>query len=354
MPVSARFPRLALLAGVLTAVLFGATTVPAGAEDVESRTAFTFTDRAITESSGLVVRGPLAFTINDSGDGPLLYSVNKTTGDTVATTTYSSDTVEDVEAIAPGLGGDIWVGDIGDNREERTSITVYRTVPLGGLRQQRNAPKGDDEKIEESVEAEKFDLVYPDSAHDAETLLVHPVTGRLYVVTKAVTGGTVYAAPETLDPPSANRLEDVGDVPGLVTDGAFLPDGEHILLRSYGRAAIYTFPELRLVGPLDLPSQQQGEGVAVDPSGGVYLSSEGSFSEVLEILLPTEVTDALDDPALDEALPTRPPVEPDIPATEPVSTADGAVLWVALGAVAVVLAGGLAVTVARRRSRRRW
>ena len=354
MPVSRRYPRLVLLIGALAAMLLGSTTVPAAAEDVENRVAFTFTDRKITESSGLVVRGPLAFTINDSGDGPRLYSVDTATGDTVATTTYSSDVVEDVEALAPGQGADVWVGDIGDNAEERDSLNVYRVVPLGGARQQRNAVEGDRKAIEETVEAEKFSLVYPDSAHDAETLLVHPDTGRLHVVTKSVTGGTVYAAPDTLDPESANRLQEVVDVPGLVTDGSFLPDGDHILLRSYGRAAIYTFPELRLVGPLDLPAQKQGEGVAVDRDGSVFLSSEGIFSDVLAIVLPDEVIEALGNPKLDKTLPAKPPPKPEIPASEPVSTGGDAVLWVVVGIVGVALAGWLAIAVARRRSRRRW
>ncbi len=45
-----------------------------------------------------------------------------------------------------------------------------------------------------------YDLVYPDGPHNAETLMTDPTTGRLYVATKEVLGGTLYAAPSNLDP----------------------------------------------------------------------------------------------------------------------------------------------------------
>ncbi len=96
-------------------VALAAVSVAAGTADVASadevghRTVFSYTDEAIIESSGLVARGEVMFTVNDSGDGPVLYAVDGGSGDTVGVTTYAAE-VSDVEAVAPGRGGAVWVG----------------------------------------------------------------------------------------------------------------------------------------------------------------------------------------------------------------------------------------------------
>ena len=88
-----------------------------------------FEDPAIVESSGLVVVDGLFVTTNDSGDSGRVFTVDPATGETVGVTHWSDDPV-DVEALAPAGGGEVWVGDIGDNRAERASISVVR-VPVG-------------------------------------------------------------------------------------------------------------------------------------------------------------------------------------------------------------------------------
>ena len=110
-----------------------------------------------------------------------------------------------------------------------------------------------------------------------------PTTGRLYVATKEVLGGTLYAAPTKLDPDGANELEPLGDVLPIATDGAFFPDGKHFVVRNYGVAAVYAFPSMEKVDQFQLPDQQQGEGIAVDADGSLLLSSEGPHSEVLRV-----------------------------------------------------------------------
>ena len=98
-------------------------------------------------------------------------------------------------------------------------------------------------------------------------------------MSKAVFGGTVYAAPRHLRPDRQNRLRAFARVPGLVTDGTFFPDGRHVLLRTYGTASVYTFPGFELVGTVTLPSQPQGEGISVSSTGRVLVSSEGVHAD---------------------------------------------------------------------------
>jgi hypothetical protein len=309
---------------------------------VRHQVVFSFTDRDITESSGLVDAGRLMYTMNDSGHGPVLYAVDKRTGDTVATTTYTTDKVSDVEALAPGSRGTIWAGDIGDNNADRDSVSVYRVAPA--------AP---------TVTAPRFGLVYPGGPRNAETLLADPVTGRLYVVSKSLRGGTVYAAPPTLRRDRLNRLSAVAEVPGLVTDGSFFPDGRHVILRTYGSASLYSFPGFRRLGTVWLPAERQGEGIAVGPQGRIYLSSEGAYSPVLRVALPRRLAESAGLPAASSRLPDVQPARsvrtpsPGDPVVDPLSTGDGTPgVLVALGLLAMAV-GVVWFTVFRPRGPRR-
>ena len=250
------------------------------------RVVFSFADPAIDESSGLVDLGATMVTTNDSGGDPLVFVVDPRTGQTIARTTFA-DQVQDVEALAPAGAHAVWVGDIGDNAAQRDSVRVYR-VPVGSH--------------DERVDAPSYDLVYPDGAHDAESLVAGP-GGRLYLITKGLLRGTVYAAPRHLDPNAPNRLSAVGSVDMLATDAALFPDGRHVLVRGYGTAAVYTFPGFRPVARFALPRQKQGEGVSIGASGRIRISSEGVHSPVLQVALPADVRGVVDGTAA--AIPSR-------------------------------------------------
>lgn len=259
------------LLGVAVAVPFLLGSVAASAADPD--VVFRFQDPAIVESSGLVVLGDPFVTTNDSGDAGRLFVVEPAGGTTVGVTTWSEAPV-DVEALAPGGPGHVWVGDIGDNTGSRSSVEVAR-VPVGvGNR---------------DAAAQSFALTYPDGPVDAETLLRNPRTGRLYVASKVVFGGRLYAAPRHLSTTGPNRLSPLGRALPIATDGAFFPDGRHLVLRDYGRAVVYSFPELEVVADVRLPEQKQGEGIAVAADGTVYVSSEGLHAPVVEVPLPASV-----------------------------------------------------------------
>jgi hypothetical protein len=253
------------VAAVALPFVLGAAAAPSAAREV----AFRFQDPAIVESSGLVAQGGLFVTVNDSGDTGRVFTVDPADGRTVGVTTWPA-APEDIEALAAAGAGSVWVGDIGDNNAARSSVSVTR-VPVG---------VGD-----RSVPGETYELVYPGGAVDAETLMADPRTGRLLVASKRILGGSLFVAPERLSPDGPNRLREVGSVLPIATDGAFFPDGRHLVLRDYGRAVVYTYPGLRAIAEVDLPEQQQGEGIAVDRQGRVFVSSEGVRAPVLEVPL---------------------------------------------------------------------
>jgi hypothetical protein len=308
---------------VLVLAVLALTTPPAHATNgpVRHSTLFTFDDEDVFESSGLVDRGGTVYTVNDSGDDAVVYGVDSRTGRTVSRTTYADDAT-DVEAMAPGPDGTVWVGDIGDNRANRDDVSVYRMRPLDGRQP-----------------AQRHRLAYPDGPHDAEALLVNPRTHRVFVVTKSVFGGRVYAAPRALRTDTVNRLAPFAEVTGLVTDGAFFPDGRHLVLRTYGRAAVYTFPGFDLVRSVRLPAQRQGEGISVSATGRVLVSSEGVRADVLRVVLPA----ALVDPEPSSGPAPAPPAVQATPDQPPRDVRD----WLGIGLVAAAIVGGACLAVRR-------
>lgn len=242
---------------------------------VDGQQLFTFQDSRITESSNLVFAGDFAYTTNDSGDGARIFVIDPATGKTVGITTYGGKAI-DVEALTVGPDA-MWVGDIGDNDAVRDHVTVYSLpVPAAGNR---------------SAKATAYDLVYEDGPRDAETLLVNPVTGRLYVVSKGLLGGTVYEAPEQLSTSKRNVLTSIGQVGGLVTDGVFFPDGKHALIRDYSKAYVVN-DSFATVDDFALPAEAQGEGIGLR-GDDVVVSSEGEHAPVLSLALPDEAKAAL-------------------------------------------------------------
>ena len=308
-----------------------------GGGDAPRSTVFRFADPEIIESSGLALDDGLVLTTNDSGDVGRVFAVDADSGRTVGVTTWSDDPT-DVEALAPAGAGHVWVADIGDNEEQRDSVSVSR-VPVGrGAR---------------TVSEPAYELVYPDGPHDAETLLADPGSGRLYVVTKSVFGGTLLAAPRRLSTGEPNRLTRVGRVLSMATDGAFTADGRHLVLRNYTSAAVYSFPDLAEVGELGLPAQPQGEGLAMASDDAVWLSSEGAHTPVLRVGLPDGVAQAMTTPsARPEPEPTETPAPEVTGGGSGSSTPASGTAAVTVAAAAVVAASAVAVVLwLRRRSR---
>ncbi|HET7690148.1 MAG TPA: hypothetical protein VFK41_07215 [Nocardioidaceae bacterium] len=308
---------------------------------VQPHVVLTFQDERIAESSALVDGGDVVYTINDSGDSARVFAVAKGSGETVGVTTYSDDDVVDVEALAPGPDGDLWVGDIGDNNHVRDHLTLYR-IPRPGV--------GDT-----NVEAQVYELVYADGPRDAETLLVHPRTGRVYLVSKGILGGTVYVAPPQLRTDRTNVLRPVGSTGGLVTDGVFLRDGKHVLLRNYGSATVLRTQDFTPVATFPLPAQPQGEGIGIS-GHTVLVSTEGARTAVRALPLPQRVVRLLDGTPTASASPVPGPGPGPVPGAAPddAGKADGPwggnVVPLALGAAWVVLLV-LGIRAFRRRSR---
>ncbi|MFJ8676423.1 hypothetical protein [Streptomyces sp. NPDC093589] len=266
--------RSLLYAAGAAGILLCAVATPAVADEPDS---FTIGDSRITESSGLAASRAhpgIYWTHNDSDDGPYIYAVDGRTGRTVARITLRGiGAPRDVEAISIGPDGDIYVGDIGDNLGGTWDhVWIYRFPEPKQLR-------------DATVTATQFDVKYAEGARDAEALMVHPKTGRVYIASKKQDGGgALFAGPRRLSTSGTNVFRKVAPIDVWVTDGAFSPDGTRLVMRSYFGARMYRWQHDRPkddIGSVGVPIQQQGESVTFTPDGRTLMyGSEGDHSEV--------------------------------------------------------------------------
>jgi len=174
----------------------------------------------------------------------------------------------------------VFIGDIGDNAKARHDVVVYAVdVPHPG---------------EPVAVRATWTVTYPDKPHNAETLLVHPLTGRVYVVTKNKSGHSeVFRLPET---PGTGVMEKVADLnvrafthdgprhaTRLLTAGDWSPEGDRLVLRTY--TAVWEWatdpcdPDAhwgRQPHKIDMSGfLEQAEAVAYTPGGGLVTTSEG-------------------------------------------------------------------------------
>lgn len=264
----------------------------------------TLKDKSISESSGLAASRltPGAYwTHNDSGDGPFVYAFD-TRGDSLGVFRVAGAQARDWEDMAAGPGPQgaksyLYIGDIGDNNDARAEVVVYR-VPEAALttatRKLTKIRPGSTEP------AEAIRLRYPDGAHDAETLLVHPVSGHIYIITKVVIANpAVYEAapPFTADKPVTMTRLGLVSVPslfgGVITGGSISPDGRRVALCDYFQGYELTLPagrtnfndiwKQRMVG-FDLGKRKQGEAIAYRLDGKALLAtSEGKNASIIQV-----------------------------------------------------------------------
>ncbi|MFI9730177.1 WD40 repeat domain-containing protein [Streptomyces sp. NPDC052092] len=268
-----RRPFALLAATLLTAAL----AVPASAADTDDgNEGFTINDPRITESSGLAasrLHPGVYWTHNDSDDGPYLYAVDSRTGDTVARLTLTGiGTPRDVEAISVGPGNRLFVGDIGDNLGGAWPYVWIYELP-------------EPEKLQDAtVQATQYVVKYSDGPRDAEAMVVHPKTGRVYIVDKHEDGGHLYEGPPKLSPSGDNVFRPVAPVDLWTTDAALSPDGRDLAVRGYFGGIHYAWNggKLERKGRLSVPLQGQGESVTYSADGSRLLfGSEGEQSGVV-------------------------------------------------------------------------
>lgn len=247
-----------------------------GCELGPARLAGAVTMDGADELSGLAVstQPDLIWAHND-GDKPELFALTAT-GAAKGVAQLTGALLVDPEdlAIAPCVSGQcIYLGDIGDNQQTRTSVQIYEIdepLDFRGIVQ---------------VGFRKFDVSYPDGPHDAEALFVDPRDAASYVITKQrATPSTVFLMPRGAATTTAMAVAEFA-VPGgdeQITAADLRVDecGVRLLIRTYssiwelaaptGTSIVELFATPATSRPV--PVEAQGESVAFLASGHGYVT----------------------------------------------------------------------------------
>jgi hypothetical protein len=267
----------------------------------EARKITELNDVRIDESSGLGAsrRYPNCWwTHNDSGDEARLFLVNEQ-GRTLATVnlpTAHADDWEDMTIAGTGQNSWIYIGDIGDNLEARSNITIYRV----------HEPKIDlQSTLPPTLNAlcESMTLRYPDGAHNAETLVAN-ARGQLMIVTKTAGPSQFFVTSQPFKNGTTQTLQRIGEhqfgstEPGnrsvrnrLTTGGDWSPDGSRFVVSTYGQAHEWQLQNKQLHSIFknqprvrELPPIKQCEAIAYSADGKrALITSEGSPCPLWEL-----------------------------------------------------------------------
>jgi len=263
----------------------------------------TITSDEIVESSGIVAskcQENVLWTHNDSGDGTFIFALNLK-GEKLGTYKVKNSKNVDWEDIAAfkNDAGEcfLYIGDIGNNARSRGEFVIYMVKEPKVVEADAKTNRKNPQKTE-AAESIKFE--YPDSRHDAETLLVHPQTGDMYVLTKRITGASgVYKLSKNYNRNKTTQLEKIADVTvpavpnGFLTGGDISSDGKRVVLCDYFAAYEILLPEnarnfdeiwKQKFNTIPLGERAQGEAVAYSPDGkSIFATSEKLNSPLIEV-----------------------------------------------------------------------
>lgn len=250
-------------------------------------------DPRIQEASGLIATDDGYRIVNDGGTQVTVYRLDESCAVT-GTTTAAIDPY-DVEDLARGPDGSLWLADIGDNRAGRTSIAVIVVPDEAG-----------------AVDAVLRRLQYPDGPRDAESMFVDEA-GRAVVLTKTFSGAVEVYRSQPIDPsPSGSEqpqpLERLGAIQlpqtgtaggpvgpplnNLMATGA-ARCGDQVALRTYTDVFVWrgADPAHAIIeqtpATAPLPVQPQGESVAFTPAcDALVVHGEGVAQPIWTLPVP--------------------------------------------------------------------
>lgn len=270
-----RFARRLLVVLTMATTVFAVQSTPVFAAQPGPVPRCRVSDSRLAELSGLAADGENWYAVPDGGKQLQVFVLRKDCS-VLRMITAPVDPF-DVEDLARGRDGRLWLADIGDNRRERKTIALHVLPPQG-----RPA---------------LYRLTYPDGPHDAEALVLDR-QDRPYIITKEILSGVgVYrpagplsgAGPTPLERVATLRVPPSNTSGGptgifgvtLITGAATSADGGVLAVRTYTDAYLYPVPGDDLVAALaakpvrvPLPDEPQGEAIAFEPDGTLLSGSE--------------------------------------------------------------------------------
>lgn len=258
--------------------------------------------KEIKESSGLVAsrcNKDVFWTHNDSGSGNFIYALNNE-GEKLGTWRVSRAKNKDWEDIATLKDKNgkcfLYIGDIGNNSRSKAVLTIYKLAEPLVSKPHKSSSEKKPLKTEKAV---AINFSYPKLRRDAETLLVHPETEDIYVLSKRFSGASGVYKLSNYKAGKTNLLEKVGKVSvpaipnGFLTGGEISPDGSRIILCDYYNGYELVLPKNEKnfdeifkdeASIVELGKREQGEAICYSVDGeAVYATSEKKNSPFIEV-----------------------------------------------------------------------
>lgn len=236
------------------------------------------------EASGLIAsqRYPGHYWLhNDSGNEPELFLVDST-GNAVLTLRIDGDRNRDWEDISR-RGDTLLIAEMGDNQARWDTVFVY-AVPEPARLSDSSA----------RVVA-KYPFRYPDGPRDAETLLVDPVSGDWFIVTKRESQSRLYRYPA---PQQSEVLVTLERTPvsfpfRLAVGGDVSPDGREVLIKTYDAVYLWerqsgeTLDAALARRALQQPytAERQGEALGFSLDASAYFTASEVELDAPQLLL---------------------------------------------------------------------
>jgi hypothetical protein len=245
--------------------------------------------KTLKEASGIAAsrKYPNFFwTHNDSGNPNDVYLLDST-GKIRAIVVVTNSSNVDWEDIAVGPGpvagiSYVYVGDIGDNSEGRYGVIVYR-FPEPDL------TVADSVIHISGTNTSRIFLKYPNGAHNAETLMIDPLTKDLYIASKnAITFLYLAEYPQTTD--SLYTMKEIAVLPlSTLTAGDISGAGDEILMKNYsevyywkrlpGEKIITTLNRTPALVPYTI--EAQGEAICWSITGDAYYTTSEFTNNII-------------------------------------------------------------------------
>ncbi|WP_157541531.1 SdiA-regulated/phytase-like domain-containing protein [Hymenobacter aerophilus] len=227
--------------------------------------------KEVPESSGLALTGENGtfYTHGDDGNPPVLFKID-TKGKVLARIDVPAKS-HDWESVTRDNVGNLYIGDVGNNNNDRRNLVLLRLNPLNPQIVQEIHLKYPDQT--------EFPPKKKDRNFDCEATLWHD--GQVYLFTKDRGRGEtskVYTVPDQPGTYTAKLLTKLA-IPGQVTDAALSPDGRRLVL--LGREEMFVLEGENLATILKAPPRQislkgagQTEGAVFTSDQTLYISTE--------------------------------------------------------------------------------
>ena len=264
----------------------------------------------LSEISGLVasIQNPDVLWAHEDSDRPNTLIALGTDGSNRGEWMLTGATNNDWEDIgAATVNGEalLYIGDFGDNDAERTDLNILRiSEPLLLDNSGGTIPETDIEKI---------DFQYPEAPagedgpgepgeparRDAESLIVDPFSGDIYILSKRETVGRLFRLAHQESYTGVQTLEYLGEMPAIIHDDLYgfsvsstaadiSRDGLEIIVRNYEHVMYFRRPDLTMsisdlltgnvieelpfVGATSPGGEQYGEAICFSPSADAFFT----------------------------------------------------------------------------------